>query len=86
MAGGREGGREKSSSALQTDPCTPVALTHPRSLGSLQVMACPSGCLNGGGQLKPGQQETPAQLLERLEQAYFLEVRASRENAPILRG
>lgn len=33
-------------------------------------MACPSGCLNGGGQIKPAQGQTPQQLLEQLEQFY----------------
>lgn len=44
----------------------------PPSLACLpnKVMACPSGCLNGGGQLKAQQGETPTQLLERLELTY----------------
>jgi hypothetical protein len=33
-------------------------------------MACPGGCLNGGGQLKPGGGQTPAQLLDQLELLY----------------
>ena len=32
-----------------------------------------AGCLNGGGQLRPGKGETPQQLLERLEAAYYSE-------------
>lgn len=36
----------------------------------LQVMACPSGCLNGGGQLKPQAGQTPQQLIEQLELTY----------------
>jgi hypothetical protein len=33
-------------------------------------MACPSGCLNGGGQVKPGPGQTPAEFLEAAEAAY----------------
>jgi len=33
-------------------------------------MACPSGCLAGGGQLKPSPGQSPQQLLEELELAY----------------
>ena len=33
-------------------------------------MACPSGCLNGGGQLKPRDGETAGQLLQRLDEVY----------------
>ncbi|KAG2497731.1 hypothetical protein HYH03_004467 [Edaphochlamys debaryana] len=36
----------------------------------VEVMACPAGCLNGGGQPKPGPGVSPAQLLEQLEAAY----------------
>ena len=68
-----------SSSRPQFDPASPPL--HCRSWlapradpvvppPSLQIMACPSGCLNGGGQFKPGKGQTPAQLLEQLEQAY----------------
>jgi hypothetical protein len=34
-------------------------------------MACPSGCLNGGGQLKPPKGVSTAALVEQLEQQYF---------------
>ena len=37
-------------------------------------MACPSGCLNGGGQIKRVEGQTSAQLLESLEQAYTHQV------------
>ncbi len=40
----------------------------------VEVMACPSGCLNGGGQVKPGPGVSPQQLLEQLEQAYTHQV------------
>ncbi|GLC37025.1 hypothetical protein PLESTB_001400200 [Pleodorina starrii] len=36
----------------------------------VEVMACPSGCLNGGGQIKPGPGVTPQQLIEQLEMSY----------------
>ncbi|KAL4424954.1 hypothetical protein ABPG77_009683 [Micractinium sp. CCAP 211/92] len=36
----------------------------------VEVMACPSGCLNGGGQPKPAAGQTAAQLLEQLEVLY----------------
>lgn len=36
----------------------------------VEVMACPSGCLNGGGQPKPAAGQTSAQLLEQLETLY----------------
>lgn len=34
-------------------------------------MACPSGCLNGGGQIKPSKGVSTAALVEQLEQQYF---------------
>lgn len=34
-------------------------------------MACPSGCLNGGGQLKPPKGVSTAALVEQLERQYF---------------
>lgn len=42
----------------------------------VEVMACPSGCLNGGGQPKPrpGLGAGPQQLLEQVEAAYAHEV------------
>ncbi len=36
----------------------------------VEVMACPSACLNGGGQLPPAPGQTSQQLLEQLEQHY----------------
>lgn len=33
----------------------------------VEVMACPSGCLNGGGQMKPAAGQSVHQLLEQLE-------------------
>lgn len=50
----------------------------------VEVMACPSGCLNGGGQMKgtgPASSEAPAQAKARLERvrANFLEGRVVRD-------
>lgn len=36
----------------------------------VEVMACPRGCNNGGGQLKPRDDETPMALLDRVEALY----------------
>ena len=36
----------------------------------VEVMACPSGCLNGGGQLKAGQGQSQQQLLDHLDTIY----------------
>ena len=36
----------------------------------VEVMACPSGCLNGGGQLKAGQGHSQQQLLDQLDAIY----------------
>ncbi|KXZ45175.1 hypothetical protein GPECTOR_57g465 [Gonium pectorale] len=36
----------------------------------VEVMACPGGCLNGGGQIKPGPGVSPQQLIEQLELVY----------------
>ncbi|XP_065909503.1 cytosolic Fe-S cluster assembly factor narfl-like [Dysidea avara] len=36
----------------------------------IEVMACPSGCLNGGGQVRPTEPETSKELLDRVEAIY----------------
>lgn len=36
----------------------------------VEVMACPSGCVNGGGQLRSSTKESPKALLARVEAAY----------------
>ncbi len=36
----------------------------------VEVMACPSGCLNGGGQLKAGDRQSQQQLLDQLDTIY----------------
>ncbi|KAF5728528.1 hypothetical protein HS088_TW21G00676 [Tripterygium wilfordii] len=37
----------------------------------VEVMACPSGCLNGGGQIKPKPRQTPKDLIQALETIYM---------------
>ncbi|XP_059624811.1 protein NAR1 [Cornus florida] len=37
----------------------------------LEVMACPSGCLNGGGQIKPKSGQSGKDLIQSLENAYM---------------
>ncbi|KAG8647514.1 hypothetical protein MANES_09G081692v8 [Manihot esculenta] len=37
----------------------------------VEVMACPSGCLNGGGQIKPMPGQNPKDLLQSLETVYM---------------
>ncbi|XP_030194303.1 cytosolic Fe-S cluster assembly factor narfl [Gadus morhua] len=39
----------------------------------VEVMACPSGCLNGGGQLKPLPDQTSKDLLQQVERLYKAE-------------
>jgi iron only hydrogenase large subunit-like protein len=39
----------------------------------VEVMACPSGCLNGGGQIKAPKGVSTAQLVEQLEVRYFVQ-------------
>lgn len=36
----------------------------------VEVMACPSGCVNGGAQIRPDENETPKDLIERVSQLY----------------
>ncbi|GLU15796.1 hypothetical protein SLE2022_322610 [Rubroshorea leprosula] len=37
----------------------------------VEVMACPSGCLNGGGQIKPKLGQSPKELIKSLEAIYM---------------
>uniref|UniRef100_A0A3Q4AY67 Iron hydrogenase small subunit domain-containing protein n=1 Tax=Mola mola TaxID=94237 RepID=A0A3Q4AY67_MOLML len=39
----------------------------------VEVMACPSGCLNGGGQVKPSPGQNPKELLRKVEELYKAE-------------
>ncbi|XP_041364121.1 cytosolic Fe-S cluster assembly factor narfl-like [Gigantopelta aegis] len=36
----------------------------------VEIMACPSGCNNGGGQIRPAGEETPKELLGRVSELY----------------
>ncbi|KAG0547594.1 hypothetical protein BDA96_01G093900 [Sorghum bicolor] len=40
----------------------------------IEVMACPSGCLNGGGQLKPVQGQSSKELIQQLESVYTQDI------------
>lgn len=52
----------------------------------VEVMACPSGCLNGGGQIRPGDGETSKELLSRLDELYTsLRSRKPTENPAVER-
>lgn len=37
----------------------------------LEIMACPAGCLNGGGQIKPKPGQSPKELIQLLEEVYM---------------
>ncbi|XP_062162857.1 protein NAR1 [Alnus glutinosa] len=37
----------------------------------LEIMACPAGCLNGGGQIKPKPGQSPKELIQLLEAVYM---------------
>ncbi|KAL3521831.1 hypothetical protein ACH5RR_014665 [Cinchona calisaya] len=53
----------------------------------LEIMACPSGCLNGGGQIKPKTGESAKDLIQSLESKYMENVFVADpfEN-PVIRG
>ncbi|TDH02887.1 hypothetical protein EPR50_G00157080 [Perca flavescens] len=46
----------------------------------VEVMACPSGCLNGGGQVKPKPGQSPKELLQKVEELYKAERSLSPED------
>uniref|UniRef100_UPI0037E7746E cytosolic Fe-S cluster assembly factor narfl n=1 Tax=Semicossyphus pulcher TaxID=241346 RepID=UPI0037E7746E len=46
----------------------------------VEVMACPSGCLNGGGQVKPLPGQNPKELLQKVEKLYKSERPVSPED------
>ncbi|CAN4088156.1 unnamed protein product [Withania somnifera] len=53
----------------------------------LEIMACPSGCLNGGGQIKPQPGQSAKELNQLLETAYVENVVvADPFNNPIIKG
>ncbi|BAF13185.1 protein NAR1 [Oryza sativa Japonica Group] len=43
----------------------------------IEVMACPSGCLNGGGQIKPAKGQSAKDLIQLLEDVYIQDVSVS---------
>jgi len=48
----------------------------------VEVMACPSGCLNGGGQIRPMEDQTPKELLQKVEEIYMSPKIRSPEDSP----
>ncbi|CAH9121646.1 unnamed protein product [Cuscuta epithymum] len=53
----------------------------------LEIMACPSGCLNGGGQIKPRAGQSAKDLIQMLEKAYMENVLvANPSENPIIKG
>ncbi|KAM7530854.1 hypothetical protein LguiB_034264 [Lonicera macranthoides] len=53
----------------------------------LEIMACPSGCLNGGGQIKPRQGQSAKDLIQSLETTYMENVLvADPFDNPLTRG
>lgn len=53
----------------------------------VEVMACPSGCLNGGGQIKPRKGQSGKDLIQNLESVYLKEVEISDPfDNPIIKG
>ncbi|PNX72470.1 cytosolic fe-s cluster assembly factor NARFL-like protein [Trifolium pratense] len=53
----------------------------------LEIMACPSGCLNGGGQIKPLPGQSAKQLSQLLESVYLENVLpADPFDNPIIKG
>lgn len=53
----------------------------------LEIMACPSGCVNGGGQIKPAPGQSPKELSQLVESVYMENVLvASPFDSPIIKG
>ena len=53
----------------------------PNKWDFVEMMACPSGCANGGGQVPPQQSYLNAKLLKRVEEAYMEgEIESERRN------
>lgn len=48
----------------------------------VEVMACPSGCLNGGGQPKHLKEQSPQDLLKDVEKSYDHEVCTVNQDTP----
>lgn len=50
----------------------------------VEVMACPSGCLNGGGQIRPGDGQSSKELISTLDELYnSLRTRNPSENQEV---
>ncbi|BBN09827.1 cytosolic iron-sulfur assembly component 3 [Marchantia polymorpha subsp. ruderalis] len=53
----------------------------------VEVMACPAGCLNGGGQIKPKKEQSAKELIQNLESVYLKEVDVKDPfNNPVVKG
>jgi iron only hydrogenase large subunit-like protein len=52
----------------------------------VEVMACPGGCLNGGGQIRPSGIETPRELMSRVEALYHQARHRNPEDNPVVRS
>lgn len=53
----------------------------------LEVMACPSGCLNGGGQIKPKMGQSAKEVIQLLENIYMQDVKVAEPfDNPIVKG
>ena len=52
----------------------------------VEIMACPAGCTNGGGQIKPGAGESAQTVIAQVEAAYHQPVKSSAvsANSPLL--
>lgn len=51
----------------------------------IEVMACPSGCVNGGGQIKPTLPMTPQQLLQLVQEKYKQQIERQPEDNPFVK-
>nr|XP_029722655.1 LOW QUALITY PROTEIN: probable cytosolic Fe-S cluster assembly factor AAEL012261 [Aedes albopictus] len=49
----------------------------------IEIMACPSGCLNGGAQVRPSNGQTPRELTAELEAMYKMLPQSNPENAAV---
>lgn len=53
----------------------------------LEVMACPSGCLNGGGQIKPKMGQSAKEVIKLLEDVYMQDVKVAEPfDNPVVKG
>lgn len=49
----------------------------------IEIMACPSGCLNGGAQVRPNSGQTPRELTAELEAMYKMLPQSNPENEAV---